>query len=394
MSTGSDRLDSIQVLRGVAAMAVVFNHAGLLVLAHATVLGASFLIPAEAVVRLGAAGVDLFFVISGFVMALSATKFAGARGAVVFLLHRYNRIAPLYYLFSLVMLADRLRAGVETDRAVILNSFGIIPFFDGPQYSWTLHYLGWTLAFEFVFYLFVAIMVVVGAGRRAGWLLALMAAVPFAGFAFTRGDIAWVMFTNPILWEFALGIGAYMLWRRGLLARLRTPLLWAALASLALFAVPFVLYPETADPLNVGATVHATMALERAFFWGVPSFLVFCAVIARDGEGSPPRTGLARLIGDASYSLYLSHLLVMIVSDKVVASLPAGVLPVGTADLVLLLLLAVSAWVGILVYRWAEKPMLVAGQRLLRNRFEQPPRAPDVPQAQAVRRRVRSEWEV
>jgi exopolysaccharide production protein ExoZ len=394
MSAGSDRLGSIQVLRGIAAMAVVFNHAGLLVLAQAGVLGASLLIPAEAVVRLGAAGVDLFFVISGFVMALSATKFSGARGAAVFLLHRYNRIAPLYYLFSLLMLADRLRAGVETDRAVILNSFGIIPFFDGPQYSWTLHYLGWTLAFEFVFYLFVAVLIVAGAGRRAGWLLALMAAVPFVGFAFTRGDIVWVMFTNPILWEFALGIAAYLLWRRGLLARLKTPLLVAAVLSLPLFAAPFFLYPETTDPLNVGATVHVTMAVERVVFWGVPSFLVFCAVIGRDAEGAAPRAGIARLIGDASYSLYLSHLLVMIVSDKLVSRLPAGVLPAGAADLLLLMLLAVSAFVGILVYRFAEKPMFEAGQRLIRRRFEQPPRAPDVRQAGAVRRKIRSEWEV
>jgi peptidoglycan/LPS O-acetylase OafA/YrhL len=406
-SSSHDRLGSIQVLRGIAAMAVVFNHAGLLVLGGAAALGTSFLIPAEALVRLGAVGVDLFFVISGFVMALSATKFAGLRGAGLFLLHRYNRIAPLYYLFSLVLLADRLRASVPTDKAVVLNSFTIIPFLDGAQYSWTLHFLGWTLAFEFIFYLLVAVLIAAHAGARGGLLLAVMVAAPLAALLPIAGNIAWTMATNPILWEFALGVLAYLLWQRGLLARLRTLLAVAAFLSLGLLAAPFLLYPEV-DPLSVGATVHASMAFERVFFWGIPSFLCFCLAVSLDAGVAGSRTGgglperlrqsqVLRLLGDASYSIYLSHLLVMIVAAKGVALIPEGRLPTGSADLVLVGLLAVSAVVGVLVYRWAEKPMLDLGQGWIRWRFERAPVASPqaaMLRARDARRRVRSEWEL
>jgi exopolysaccharide production protein ExoZ len=140
----------------------------------------------------------------------------------------------------------------------------------------------------------------------------------------------------------------------------------------------------------------------------VPSFLCFSLAIGLDGRGDKGATAhrnalgtqgsrLLRLVGDASYSIYLSHLLVMIVSAKLVALLPAGRLPTGIADLVLLALLAVSAGVGILVYRWAEKPMLDLGQRWIRTRFERKPAAQEAlptPQAVTAKGRVRSEWEI
>ena len=99
---------------------------------------------------MGAIGVDLFFVISGFVMALTAARFTGAHGAGTFLALRFVRIAPLYYLACLAMLVLVFNPGAQLGRETLLNSITFIPVFDDGRYSWPVHYLGWTLAFEFV----------------------------------------------------------------------------------------------------------------------------------------------------------------------------------------------------------------------------------------------------
>ena len=236
----SRRLESIQVLRGVAAMLVVFNHAGLLAVSMDNRFGPSWLVPSEAVADMGAIGVDLFFVISGFVMSLSARRFMGPWGASTFMALRFVRIAPLFYLASILMLANLVRAGLPVDPSSLLNSITFIPVFDDETYSWPLHYLGRTLSFEFAFYFLVGILIAAGAGTNPAMLLAITVAVPFLGFMLQAQSAAWKVFTNPILWEFALSVVAYILWKRCLLRRLRAP--FAILAVAAFLAITLAIW--------------------------------------------------------------------------------------------------------------------------------------------------------
>ena len=185
------RLESVQVLRGIAAMLVVFNHAGLLALSMDNHFGPSWLVPSKAVAEMGAIGVDLFFIISGFVMALSARRFMGPWGASTFLALRFVRIAPLYYLASLLMLANVVRVGMPLDPSSLLNSITFIPVFDDASYSWPVHYLGWTLSFECVFYSLVGTLIAAGAGLRPARLLAVTTAVPLVGLLIPAESAAW-----------------------------------------------------------------------------------------------------------------------------------------------------------------------------------------------------------
>jgi exopolysaccharide production protein ExoZ len=201
-----NRLESVQMMRGLAAMLVVAHHAGnLLVTPPVLDAGGSYLIPSTGVAHLCAIGVDLFFVISGFVMALSARRFVGPAGAGVFLAQRFIRIAPLFYLASLLMLAEALRAGLPIDPMSVLNTIIFIPVFDDAAYSWPLHYLGWTLAFEFTFYLMVAALIAAGRGGQHPMLLAVLVALPLVGLVIQAQPILWKILTNGLLWEFALG---------------------------------------------------------------------------------------------------------------------------------------------------------------------------------------------
>ena len=343
-------------------MMVVFNHAGVfLAVAPQYNLGPSYLVPSEAVARMGAFGVDLFFVISGFVMTLSARRFVGPAGAGVFLVQRFIRIAPLFYLACLVMLAEAIRAGLPLERASILNSLTFLPIFDDNKYSWPLHYLGWTLAFEWVFYLLVALLIADGRAGQHLPLLGMVVAVPFLGLMSQPQLMAGKVFANPMLWEFAFGCIACILYDKCRLGRLRWQLacvaaLFAILGVVALQLWPDELARRAQIPMNGGRE-----AAVRVLLWGIPAFFFFCAFISFGLIGDNRLARLMKLLGDASYSIYLSHLFVVMAIREILNHMPLD------ADLVVLLTLVVAASVGVLVYRWVEQPMLSFGQRRIRR---------------------------
>lgn len=353
------RIDSVQVLRGIAAMLVVFNHAALMAF---DAEGHSFLVPSQSLADFGEFGVDLFFVISGFVMALGAHRFAGPRDAVVFLALRINRIAPLYYLACLVLLAQMFVTGTvsQVSRESLLNSLTFIPFFDDRTYSWPIHFLGWTLAFEFVFYVFVVAQIAFRLGAKPLFLLAAVALTPFLN-NFAGGErVVWHLFTNPLLWEFALGVMAYVFWDSRLFERLR----WLGPVYFGLAIV--ILAVEGLGPgrgwfFLADDPIHDGDSAARVLSWGVPAFLFFCFTLTRRSLGVGRLSAIGKRLGDASYSLYLSHLFVMIVIGKTaeILALPP--------DAVLILAVLAASVTGVLVHALVERPLFEAGQRAIRG---------------------------
>src|SRR3954468_15703521 len=196
----------IQILRFVAAAAVVAFHA----------LGApakGFEVPESALsfaLSYGGRGVDLFFVISGFVIfyATHRAKLTPAE----FLRRRVERIVPLYFvvIFAVTMLAITLPAtfgtpGWYTPRH-ILKSLAFIAFTDGEM---PVVYVGWSLEYEMYFYLGAALLMAL---TRNAWrnivmifsALAMVGRIP--GVEATLGNYAF--FADPMILEFVLGVVA------------------------------------------------------------------------------------------------------------------------------------------------------------------------------------------
>jgi peptidoglycan/LPS O-acetylase OafA/YrhL len=258
------------------------------------------------------------------------------------------------------MLAESLRAGTPVELASVLNSITFIPVFDDDTYSWPLHYLGWTLAFEFVFYLVVAALIAGGRQGRHATLLVATLSLPLVGFVVQSPLTLWKVLTNPIIWEFALGIVACMLWEKRWLERLRVPFAVAVGAALIAAAIAVRLLPE--ELLRLGdAPVEGASTTARAFWWGIPAFSFFCLIVGLPSAGDGRIARLLKLLGDASYSIYLSHLFVIMFMGVVIKHLPLH------PDWVVLATMALSAAVGIAVFRLFEKPMLTAGQRRIRS---------------------------
>lgn len=357
----------VQMLRGLAASGVVLFH---LLPFEAKYLGGGQLVPGAAV--LGQAGVDVFFVISGFIVTVSTAPGsgrgheAGLAGAAGFLRRRLWRIYPTYWVYFALLLAVYLVApGVmnhaEAEQPSLLASFLLLPSSAPP-----LLLVAWTLTFELYFYLVFALLLATVPRRRLGLaLLGWAAATILLRLALPapRAPLADLAF-NPLNLEFIAGC-AIGLW--GPRAR---PRLGAGIAAAGPAGAVLLVW-------LVGAATPFTSIWLRVALMGGLAAVLLCGVVAWEVPGVSRVPAPLRRLGDASYSLYLSHLLAIgavgLLWRHALAVLPA---PAGqTTDLHLLALatagLAALA-VGWASYRLVERPLADRRNRPMRPVLTRP----------------------
>lgn len=331
-----DRLASIQYLRAVAALLVVAFH----------VLG-----PAAVI---GAAGVDVFFVISGFVIAMVTT---GRRvDPLAFAYDRAARIVPLYWLFTAALVTAKaispdLLPRLPLDAAWIVGSFLLVPVVP-PGYTDSLPFLyqGWTLWYEMLFYAVVLAAIVVAPRRQATAIAAVLACLLAIGIVFAPAGPVWEVYTNPLLLEFLAGYG-FGVWRqRGgrLSAGLGAGLCGIALAGFAVAAV------------FAGAPEH----WPRIVWWGLPAAALVIGAVTLDDAGRIGRVRLLHLLGDASYSIYLSHGISISVLAVVWRRLGFASLHGFDQPLLALATFIAATIFGVAVHLLVEKPVMAFLRRM------------------------------
>ena len=196
----------IQYLRGIAALVVVWHHA------RGQLPGLSLLLPNE----FGAHGVDLFFVISGFIMVLTTTGKEATPWQ--FFKRRLVRVAPLYWLVTtalvtLTVLAPNLLNTVKPTPGTTLMSLLFIPHLSigNPGMVWPILVPGWTLNYEMFFYALFALSLF--APHPLVLLLSILAAlVAFGQASWAVADPILTTYTSPLLLEFAVGACIGRLW--------------------------------------------------------------------------------------------------------------------------------------------------------------------------------------
>ena len=158
-----EKLKNIQVLRAVAALLVLTAHIQGPVMAMRERIP-SCSIPGWLTNLSGASGVDIFFVISGYVICLTAARPGG--DAWHFLRHRFARIVPLHYALTVVLLVCFLAMSVPVGPRQILNSFIFLPVFNTTNFTKPVNVMAWTLCFEMWFYLLFALLLLKFPARR------------------------------------------------------------------------------------------------------------------------------------------------------------------------------------------------------------------------------------
>lgn len=337
------RLDSIQMLRGIAA--------SLVVLFHLKGIEQRYGDPTAQLLSWyqGEYGVDIFFVISGFIMIyITFNKPATPAYAKDFLLKRLLRIVPPYWFYTtvvvvlLVVLPQAFR-DMHFSLVQVVKSYLFIPQKELPVLQ-----VGWSLEYELYFYLVIAAFLLLGQKL-------LPSLSVFLGLSAVLG-VLWkpefkplLVVTNLMLLEFLLGVYIGYFFVRG--RYLSRPLAWVAtIAGVFLFGYSFF------DRLGE----------HRLFFWGIPSFLLVWGALSLEHQGISFNGALSKL-GDSSYSLYLSHIFVLFFVGKVWAWIGFS----GYSGNLALIVVGYSSCllVGIISYRFVEQSSLnYLSAKLVKNK--------------------------
>ncbi|WP_458232745.1 acyltransferase family protein [Roseateles sp. P5_E8] len=307
-------LNNIQILRAFAALNVV--------LFHVITAGAAYQVPPAALgflSRWGENGVDVFFVISGFVMVHAhATKKVSPWE---FMKLRIERIAPMYWLLTLVLAATILIIpSLSKTQRMSWNHAGASLLFSSEFFldRAPAIYVDWSLEYEMLFYLLL------GSGLLARHEFMRLAVPAFGVIALTQ------IGTNAIILEFLFGVIVGGLYSHG---HLRAHVGWILALGIALLCkgIPF-------SPAN-----------NRVIVWGLPSALIVLGAALT----TQSKSSFLGLLGAASYSTYLVQVLTIPAFYKLTTPL----LKSWPSDALALAAVAFTGGVGCAVYKFVEKPI-------------------------------------
>jgi exopolysaccharide production protein ExoZ len=343
-----EKIRHLQILRALAASLVVADHS----LAAIHHFGVSSWQYHQAGGMMGHLGVTAFFVLSGLIMVRQSGGKFGVKGAPLeFAFRRIVRIVPMYWIATLVWFFSPFHRALQHPKSQLLLSLFFVPdFLSGKDRLEPVLGQGWTLNYEMAFYVLFSVALFLP--RRRGILLLLafpefLIALGHAHFGFL-GRVPLQIFqysTDNIIASFTRGVllGLFEI-EGGVPFRLRLP---ASPAFLLL--VPPALF--LALPYSLG----------RLDVWDLLAYFSILVVLLCSIEVNTITTRLDRflvLLGDASYSTYLFHLLIL------PFVIPAGIFLWGhlprTRSFTLLLLLASVAAAnafGLLVHKGIERPL-------------------------------------
>ncbi|MEP3889824.1 MAG: acyltransferase [Hellea sp.] len=359
------RLNSIQALRGVAALLVLFFHMAEFQrqMAEGNPYDTALV---SGIWDRGWAGVDLFFIISGFIMVYvtrqTGRSFADIRN---FIVARVTRIYPLwwvcagimavYFLMTYGMLAapDRVEGPSEAF-AYAARSFLLIPQEVPPLLG-----LGWTLIHEMFFYIVFAGLLFLPR-KYLPWALSAWAILTVIGSqfiapaAYARNFMELV--ASPLSLEFiAGGFAGYLVTRGKIVATKALVIGGAALVFLALFFFPYV---------ELG-----TYTTSRVAMFAVPFLLLTYGWVCCELKGQLKAPKWLSKLGDWSYSLYLTHYIVLVTLRRIYRLVFPDDLKVGAAGIIdnvifALLALGLSIITAAIFYNLIERPSLKLFKKL------------------------------
>lgn len=338
------KIYSIQHLRWFAATLVVLHHS-------VDQIPKPFPVHSY-ITHVGEFGVDIFFVISGFILWYITAQ--SRPRPVPFLINRATRVYPLYWFFTLAMVIAVIAVPGALRFGYVAPEFVLKSLLLYPVWHPILHGInpvlpiGWTLQFEVFFYLVFALMLFLPQSKRLTANLSALVVLTALGRLIHFNNPPLHVYTDLPLLEFGAGLILGALYQK---RRLVSPAIGIAMAAVALL---------WAWPM----TVHED-SVYRPLAWGPPAALLVYGILSAEyGSKTQWNLRLLELMGDASYSIYLCHLFALGLIRVVWKPLP----DFGTLGGFLYVILGIvfSTLIGLLCHIYVEKPLVNVVRRLVK----------------------------
>ena len=345
------RLLPVQMLRAVAAIGVVFTHA--ITRTWFTILKAgphSVFASSGSQLTVGDAGVDLFFIISGFIMLYVHKDDFNKPGAQArFMFRRICRIVPIYWLLTTAAVALLIFApGLYTvhynkvDLGWIVGSYLFVPTTVEGQSIPPVVTVGWTLNYEMLFYVVFAGALILPRRKALPALFLFFGCAVVAGILFDPSNPWLALATSWLLLDFLVGLAIARWVENG--GRLSTPTRVGLLAvGIACLVATVFWSPPEQGPLRFAG-------------WCLPMAMIFGATCTLQLPANRITRTLA-MLGNASYSIYLFQFFALPAWARLMVRLHASALPFDLDVLILTALVTVS---GVVFWLLVEQPIASA----------------------------------
>lgn len=346
------KIYNIQALRGIAVLLVVLYH----IIAVEKKYNSEFIILPD-VFKLGTIGVDIFFIISGFIMVIVTSNYhKNFNKYLKFMYSRLSRIYPLYWFFSLLIvpvlfLKPEWVNSSQVGEVDLVSSFLLYPTESKP-----LIMVAWSLIHEIYFYIVYGILLLFF--RRTQivifsvlWFVLIVGLNVF--FDFENSLI--LLISHPLTIEFIIGLLLGVFYMKNINNKFFIKsnfLLWL---PYFVFPIMYVLFLDFFENESL-----------RVITYGIPSaIIVFCALELEKKQVF--FNGFLMKIGDASYSIYLSHVLVLNVVGKLLVSFNFQGILFEFLMAVIMFFLAIIF--GILNFKFVEKPLILMLKKIQNKIF-------------------------
>jgi exopolysaccharide production protein ExoZ len=307
--------------------------------------------------NLGVFGVDIFFAISGFIIAFIALRLTSSPGpstAWHFLKRRFIRIFPIYWVIAAIF-SIRLIRHHQFSLSAYLPCILLLPTFHYPGFIYIVEF-SWTLLFEMFFYYVVATVLLFTVRRAVLCVFLFMVAAVSVRTVMTIQHVFLIVFCNPLLLEFVFGVCLAAAFHR--FGKRPAFGVWLLVMGSALAVTLQILKPNVG--LGPQAFLNDYLVLPRVFTWGIAGAMVVGGMIFWSPR-IPTRSGKTAIaLGNASYSIYLSSAFGLELTNRIFAKIfqPGLVIPawqISTAQCCGVLIIFTVGW---LFYKFLELPIL------------------------------------